>query len=64
LPTPAQQVNRDATLIAEGKLPPDYRDWRLITVAHEAGNLNDLRGVLGSILIKDSVLRWNVIQTP
>jgi hypothetical protein len=29
-------------------LPPRYRDWRLISVAHEAGNLNDLRAVLGN----------------
>jgi hypothetical protein len=29
------------------KLPPGYRDWRLISVAHEAGNLNDLRAILG-----------------
>ena len=25
------------------ELPPGYLDWRLISVAHEAGNLNDLR---------------------
>ena len=30
------------------KFPPDYRDWRLISVAHEEGNLNDLRAVLGN----------------
>ena len=30
------------------KLPPDYRDWKLISVAHEEGSLNDLRGVLGN----------------
>src|SRR6202451_4545142 len=30
------------------KIPPGYRDWKLITVAHEAGNLNDLRAVLGN----------------
>lgn len=30
------------------KLPPGYRDWRLISVAHEAGNLNDLRAILGN----------------
>src|ERR1700689_2011640 len=30
------------------KLPPGYRDWKLISVAHEAGNLNDLRAVLGN----------------
>jgi hypothetical protein len=29
------------------KIPPGYRDWRLISVAHEGGNLNDLRAVLG-----------------
>jgi hypothetical protein len=30
------------------KIPPGYRDWRLISVAHEAGNLNDFRAVLGN----------------
>jgi len=30
------------------KLPPVYRDWKLISVAHEEGNLNDLRAVLGN----------------
>jgi Cytochrome P460 len=29
-------------------IPPGYRDWKLISVAHEAGNLNDLRAVLGN----------------
>lgn len=29
-------------------LPRRYRDWRLITVAHEEGGLNDLRAVLGN----------------
>jgi len=30
------------------KIPPGYRDWKLISVAHEAGNLNDLRALLGN----------------
>jgi hypothetical protein len=30
------------------KMPPGYRDWRLISVAHEEGNLNDLRAILGN----------------
>jgi len=30
------------------KMPPGYRDWRLISVAHEQGNLNDLRAILGN----------------
>ncbi len=29
-------------------VPPGYRDWKLISVAHEAGSLNDLRAVLGN----------------
>jgi hypothetical protein len=32
------------------KIPPGYRDWRLISVAHEDGNLNDLRALLGNDL--------------
>jgi hypothetical protein len=34
--------------ISEGKLPAGYRDWRLISVAHEEGELNDIRAVLGN----------------
>jgi hypothetical protein len=30
------------------KIPAGYRDWKLISVAHEEGNLNDLRAVLGN----------------
>jgi len=29
-------------------IPPGYRDWKLISVAHEEGKLNDLRAVLGN----------------
>jgi len=29
-------------------IPPGYRDWKLISVAHEAGKLNDLRALLGN----------------
>ena len=36
-------------------IPPGYRDWRLISVAHEEGNLNDLRAILGNeVAIKAS----------
>jgi hypothetical protein len=27
---------------------PGYRDWKLISVAHEEGNLNDIRAILGN----------------
>ena len=32
----------------EIKIPDGYRDWKLISVAHEAGNLNDIRAILGN----------------
>jgi hypothetical protein len=34
--------------VADGKLPPGYRDWRLISVAREEGDLDDIRAVLGN----------------
>jgi hypothetical protein len=30
------------------KIPPGYRDWKLISVAHEEGDLNDIRAILGN----------------
>jgi hypothetical protein len=30
------------------KIPPGYRDWKVVSVAHEAGDLNDIRAVLGN----------------
>jgi hypothetical protein len=30
------------------RIPSGYRDWRVVSVAHEAGNNNDLRVVLGN----------------
>ena len=30
------------------KIPAGYRDWRLISVAHEEGKLDDLRAILGN----------------
>jgi Cytochrome P460 len=32
------------------RIPTGYRDWKLISVAHEEGSLNDLRAVLGNDL--------------
>jgi hypothetical protein len=44
----SQPADEAAAAISGGKLPPGYRDWRLISVAHEAGDLNDLRAILGN----------------
>jgi hypothetical protein len=30
------------------KIPPGYRDWKLVSVAHEEGKLNDIRAILGN----------------
>jgi hypothetical protein len=30
------------------EIPAGYRDWQLISVAHEAGNNNDIRAILGN----------------
>jgi hypothetical protein len=38
----------EATPIFVTKIPAGYRDWRLVSVAHEAGSLNDTRAILGN----------------
>jgi hypothetical protein len=38
----------DDAPVLGGQPPPGYRDWRLVSIAHEAGALNDLRAVLGN----------------
>jgi len=38
----------EATPIFVTQIPPGYRDWRLISVAHEEGNLNSFAAVLGN----------------
>ena len=42
------RADEEAAPIFGVKIPPGYRDWKLISVAHEAGNLNDLRAILGN----------------
>ena len=37
--------NEENAPIVGIKIPPGYRDWKLISVAHEAGNLNVLRAI-------------------
>src|SRR5271156_4324432 len=41
------QVRSDVAPIYGVRIPAGYRDWALVNVAHEAGNLNDFRVVLG-----------------
>ena len=46
--TASGHAGEEAAPVFGIKIPPGYRDWKLISVAHEAGNLNDLRAVLGN----------------
>src|SRR5258708_38794574 len=49
------QADGEAAPISGVKIPPGYREWRLISVAHEEGDLNDLRAILGNdVAIKAS----------
>jgi hypothetical protein len=43
-----ERAGEAAAAIAAGKLPRDYRDWRLISVAREEGDLDDIRAILGN----------------
>jgi hypothetical protein len=45
--TPATPQEK-ATPIFMNEIPHGYRDWRLISVAHEEGSLNDIRAILGN----------------
>jgi len=44
----APPPDEDARAIDGGKLPNGYRDWRLISVAREEGELDDIRALLGN----------------
>jgi hypothetical protein len=44
----AAEHDKDAAPIFVKEIPPGYRDWKVVTVAHEAGDLNDIRAVLGN----------------
>jgi hypothetical protein len=47
-PTPAQHGDgKDVPLFID-KIPAGYRDWKVISVAHEEGNLNSLGAILGN----------------
>ena len=47
---PCGHADEEAAPIFGVRIPPGYRDWKLISVAHEAGDLNDLRAILGNDL--------------
>ena len=44
----AAENDKDASPIFVKEVPAGYRDWKVVSVAHEAGDLNDIRAVLGN----------------
>jgi hypothetical protein len=44
----SRHADKEAAPIFGVQVPAGYRDWKLISVAHEEGNLNDLRAILGN----------------
>jgi hypothetical protein len=48
LVTFAADSDKDAAPIFVKEIPPGYRDWKVVSVAHEAGDLNDIRAILGN----------------
>ena len=44
----SQDANENSAPLFVKTIPPGYRDWRLISVAREEGDLNDIRAILGN----------------
>src|SRR6202789_188245 len=45
---PGQAGKTPAGAVYMTQIPPGYRDWRLISVAHEEGNLHSFAAMLGN----------------
>src|SRR6185503_13253312 len=45
---PAPGRAQEGAPIFVKEIPTGYRDWKVVSVAHEAGELNDIRAVLGN----------------
>lgn len=44
----SRRTGQEAAPIFVTQIPSGYREWRLISVAHEEGDLNDIRAILGN----------------
>ncbi|HEY6270880.1 MAG TPA: cytochrome P460 family protein [Terriglobales bacterium] len=44
----SRRADQEAAPIFVTQISPGYRDWTLISVSHEAGNLNSLSAILGN----------------
>ena len=48
MPRTSARSDEQAVPIFLTEIPAGYRDWKLVSVAHEAGELNDIRAILGN----------------
>lgn len=48
--TASRHSDQEATPVFVTEIPPGYRDWKFISVAHEEGNLNSFASILGNDL--------------
>ena len=44
----SRYTDQEGTPTFVTKIPPGYRDWKLVSVAHEEGQLKDIRAILGN----------------
>ncbi|HYP13803.1 MAG TPA: cytochrome P460 family protein [Bryobacteraceae bacterium] len=44
----SRNADKDTAPVFLTKIPPGYRDWKLISVAREEGDLDDIRAILGN----------------
>src|SRR6185295_2493380 len=47
-PSTSGQADQKSASVFVTKIPAGYRDWKLISVAHEEGNLNSIGAILGN----------------
>ncbi|HEU4509103.1 MAG TPA: cytochrome P460 family protein [Pyrinomonadaceae bacterium] len=48
--TASRNADEEKTPVFVTTIPEGYRDWRLVSVAHEEGDLKDIRAILGNDL--------------
>lgn len=46
--TASRHTREDTAPIFVTQIPQGYRDWKLVSVAHEEGDLKDIRAILGN----------------
>lgn len=59
----SQVLHAEEPSAAEITLPPDYRDWKLVSVAQENGQNNDIRAIVGNAIAIEA-FRNNVRPFP